>query len=738
MTVRVCRGLLRMLFVSLMLAACGGGDAPPTPPDVDAGDLDAGNADAGDVEAGPRDAGTADGSVEVDLGPCPDVDGDGHGALPCGDDCDDHDAARHPGATEECNLIDEDCNDATYGADADHDGFESSACCNGAGNCGTDCDDGLSTVNPTAAEVCDSIDDDCDGAVDEAVCVPCRAGYAGFDGNCTDVNECDVSGFCVAGTCSNLPGTFSCLCRAGYFAASSTGALCEDVDECVGPSNPCGSVGTCTNTPGSYTCRCPAGYAPGAGGCVNVDECASGAACGVAATLCTDTPGSYICTCVAGYTAPVLGGSCADLDECAAGACGAGATGCVNSVGSYACTCGVGYSGPVTGGTCGNVNECLVGTTCGATRAGCTDTVGSYACTCNGGYAAPATGGVCADVNECTAGTPCGAGRGSCTNTTGSYACACSAGYTAPVAGGTCADVNECAAGTPCGAGATCANTAGSYACTCPSGYSAPASGGTCADVDECAVAATCGTARASCTNTVGSYVCGCNAGYGAPATGGACADVNECAAGTPCGAGLGTCANTVGGYTCVCNAGYSGPATGGTCSDINECVGMPADRCWNNGALGLDACVNTQGGYACVCPAHYAGTGEFPGDCHPRFVVVGDGTVRDDLTGRVWQQGSSAGYQTQAASVSYCATLPLSGGGWRLPTKDQLLEIVDTRFYPTIDPTPFPGTTTYPYWSSTSVAGSSPPDGWIASYAMGMAGQTSVANIYLARCVRP
>jgi uncharacterized membrane protein len=44
------------------------------------------------------------------LGPCPCLDADGDGVTTCGGDCNDGNAAVHPGAVETCNGVDDDCN----------------------------------------------------------------------------------------------------------------------------------------------------------------------------------------------------------------------------------------------------------------------------------------------------------------------------------------------------------------------------------------------------------------------------------------------------------------------------------------------------------------------------------------------------------------------------------------------------------------------------------------------------
>jgi hypothetical protein len=124
---------------------------------------------------------------------CEDLDGDGYESTACGgDDCDDTDATRYPGATEICDGNDEDCNDATFGfIDADMDGAGSASCCNGT-NCGTDCDDANASIRPGVADGpsmnCNGIDDDCDGMPDTGCpCSdgerrPCYGGPAGTRG----------------------------------------------------------------------------------------------------------------------------------------------------------------------------------------------------------------------------------------------------------------------------------------------------------------------------------------------------------------------------------------------------------------------------------------------------------------------------------------------------------------------------------------------------------------------------
>ncbi|MBK7775745.1 MAG: putative metal-binding motif-containing protein [Sandaracinaceae bacterium] len=100
-----------------------------------------------------------------------DFDGDGY---PEGADCDDENASRFPYNPERCDAIDNDCDPETLGPDADGDGVVATACCNQQPNgaapvCGTDCNDAAPAVKPSAMEICNGVDEDCDGVIDDGV-----------------------------------------------------------------------------------------------------------------------------------------------------------------------------------------------------------------------------------------------------------------------------------------------------------------------------------------------------------------------------------------------------------------------------------------------------------------------------------------------------------------------------------------------------------------------------------------
>jgi len=100
------------------------------------------------------------------------------------EDCNDNDASINPGATEVCNGIDDNCDGTidegfdqiTYYYDYDGDGYGSDwwtpvTTCDGAPSGyvdnNTDCDPYYGNINPGATEICDGLDNNCDGTTDE-------------------------------------------------------------------------------------------------------------------------------------------------------------------------------------------------------------------------------------------------------------------------------------------------------------------------------------------------------------------------------------------------------------------------------------------------------------------------------------------------------------------------------------------------------------------------------------------
>src|SRR4051794_36761725 len=87
-----------------------------------------------------------------------------------------------------------------------------------------------------------------------------------------------------------------------------------------------------------------------------------------------------------------------------------------------------------------------------------------------------------------------------------------------------------------------------------------------------------------------------------------------------------------------------------------------------------------------------------------PACYVAQNGTVYDGRTKLTWQQSVDDGRYTWAAAASYCQTLSLSGGNWRLPSLPELETIVDdSRNTPSIDPVAFPGTPAEGFWTSST-----------------------------------
>ena len=126
-------------------------------------------------------------------------------------DCNDASGRYFPGAREaDCtNPNDYNCDGSVGYADADLDGY--AAC--------RECDDGVAAVNPGAAEVCNGIDDDCDGDVDPPRSTDASTWYRDSDGD----------GYTAQGGSIT-----SCDEPEGYFSASES----FDCDDAHAGTNP--------------------------------------------------------------------------------------------------------------------------------------------------------------------------------------------------------------------------------------------------------------------------------------------------------------------------------------------------------------------------------------------------------------------------------------------------------------------------------------------------------------------
>lgn len=149
-------------------------------------------------------------------------------------DCDDMESTVHPGASEYCNEVDDDCDSvvdedavdgSTWYTDADTDGFgdlaiSTVACDQPSGWVAdfTDCDDADSAQYPGADEWCNSEDDDCDGVIDEADAVDASTWYADVDGD----------GYGDAASTDT-----ACTEPSGYISDATD---CDDTDAAVFPS----------------------------------------------------------------------------------------------------------------------------------------------------------------------------------------------------------------------------------------------------------------------------------------------------------------------------------------------------------------------------------------------------------------------------------------------------------------------------------------------------------------------
>jgi hypothetical protein len=95
------------------------------------------------------------------------------GAAEVAGDCNDSDARFYPGAAEDncADPSDYNCDGSVGYADSDGDGW--AAC--------QECDDGAAEINPAADEICDTVDNNCNGTIDEDSAIDAATWYLDAD-----------------------------------------------------------------------------------------------------------------------------------------------------------------------------------------------------------------------------------------------------------------------------------------------------------------------------------------------------------------------------------------------------------------------------------------------------------------------------------------------------------------------------------------------------------------------------
>lgn len=223
-------------------------------------------------------------------------------------------------------------------------------------------------VNPST-EVCNGLDDNCDGVVDNGATCPggftCTGGSCVANPTCVDAikngTETDVD--CGGATCPKCGNGKSCLagtdctsgnCSGGVCVALSNGTACTTASQCA--SGNCVD-GVCCNTACGGTCQA-CNLVGSVGTCGNIPNGQDPASECAGSTTCN---GSGACALFAN------GSACSLNAECGSGFCVDGV--CCNVACNGVCqACTAAKKGSGSNGTCGNIavntdpdNECSGG-----------------------------------------------------------------------------------------------------------------------------------------------------------------------------------------------------------------------------------------------------------------------------------------------------------------------------------------------------------------------------------------
>lgn len=217
----------------------------------------------------------------IDLGTkafCPDLDNDGY--LPP-NDCNNLNPVVYPGAAELCgDGNDNNCNGQTDEncpscSDADNDTFYAQL------GCGiVDCNDGDSAISPGAAEVCDGIDNNCNGQIDEAGAQNAPAYYPdndndGFGDNSQELIACapPVGYISVGGDCNDSVASVNP--SAAEFCGNGLDDDCDGVVDEVDSNGGCSTASCSAQELATLQANCTNGAAI-VSGCISNSNLSAG------------------------------------------------------------------------------------------------------------------------------------------------------------------------------------------------------------------------------------------------------------------------------------------------------------------------------------------------------------------------------------------------------------------------------------------------------------------------------
>jgi hypothetical protein len=111
---------------------------------------------------------------------------------------------------------------------------------------------------------------------------------------------------------------------------------------------------------------------------------------------------------------------------------------------------------------------------------------------------------------------------------------------------------------------------------------------------------------------------------------------------------------------------------------------------------------------------------------------------VHDNVTQMRWERDPVAVPKTYDEAVLYCKGLTLENKTWEVPTRIELVSLLDPTSNPSIDQGAFPNEQGAEYWTSSPVARAIEPQQWTVNFATGTVQGAKASTTKRVRCVQP